>query len=294
MRQKDITEKYLEEYNDVFADIVNVLLFDGERIVHPGDLCPAYGRSQYKAEDSQLHEQERDTAKYWSQGGVKIALCGLENQSCIDQDMPLRIISYDGAAYREQLLHKKCKERYPVVTLVLYFGMNHWRKGHALKEILSISTELEPFVSDYKINIFEIAYLSDEKVAMFQSDFKIVADYFVQLRKNNHYIPSRQTIKHVDAMLKLMAVLTKDERFIVAQDIEEKEGGKTMCEVLDRVEARGIERGIEKGREAGFIEKGISVFINAINHGITKKEAKEIAEIDDELVEIALKRMAEK
>ena len=33
MGQKDITEKLLEDYNDVFADIVNVLLFRGNRIV---------------------------------------------------------------------------------------------------------------------------------------------------------------------------------------------------------------------------------------------------------------------
>ena len=29
MGEKDIAEKTLEAYNDVFADIVNVLLFDG-------------------------------------------------------------------------------------------------------------------------------------------------------------------------------------------------------------------------------------------------------------------------
>lgn len=29
MGQKDITEKVLEDYNDVFADIINGLLFDG-------------------------------------------------------------------------------------------------------------------------------------------------------------------------------------------------------------------------------------------------------------------------
>ena len=29
MGEKDITEKTLEDYADVFADIVNVLLFDG-------------------------------------------------------------------------------------------------------------------------------------------------------------------------------------------------------------------------------------------------------------------------
>lgn len=31
MGTKDLTEKVLEAYNDVFADIVNVLLFDGKR-----------------------------------------------------------------------------------------------------------------------------------------------------------------------------------------------------------------------------------------------------------------------
>ncbi len=30
MGQKDIAEKTLEAYNDVFADIVNVLLFNGK------------------------------------------------------------------------------------------------------------------------------------------------------------------------------------------------------------------------------------------------------------------------
>lgn len=33
MGEKDITEKILADYNDVFADIVNVLLFGGKTIV---------------------------------------------------------------------------------------------------------------------------------------------------------------------------------------------------------------------------------------------------------------------
>ena len=30
MKEKDITQKVLEDNNDIFADIVNVLLFDGK------------------------------------------------------------------------------------------------------------------------------------------------------------------------------------------------------------------------------------------------------------------------
>ena len=35
MAEKDVTEKILESYNDVFADIVNVLLFGGRQVVAP-------------------------------------------------------------------------------------------------------------------------------------------------------------------------------------------------------------------------------------------------------------------
>ena len=39
--EKDIAEKTLEAYNDVFADIINVLLFHGKRYVreHEQALC---------------------------------------------------------------------------------------------------------------------------------------------------------------------------------------------------------------------------------------------------------------
>ena len=52
-------------------------------------------------------------------------------------------------------------------------------------------------MQDYRINVFEIAYLTPEQVKLFQSDFRIVADYFVQKRLNHEYKPSPQKMKHV-------------------------------------------------------------------------------------------------
>ena len=131
MAEKDMTEKTLEAYNDVFADIVNVLLFKGQKIIAEGELVAETPRSIYKAE-GKLHEQERDVAKFWQNGKIRIALLGLENQTEADADMPMRVISYDGAAYRAQLLADKEQRkasRYGVITLVLYFGYkNHWNK----------------------------------------------------------------------------------------------------------------------------------------------------------------------
>ena len=120
MGEKDAAEKTLESYNDVFADIVNGLLFNGKQVVKENELKAESENSIYKA-DGKLHEQERDVAKYWKNGEIRIALYGLENQTSIDSDMPIRVLSYDGAAYRNQLNLEKEQKRYPVITLVLYF-----------------------------------------------------------------------------------------------------------------------------------------------------------------------------
>ena len=56
MGQKDITEKVLEDYNDVFADIINGLLFGGEQEIKPEDLENTTVHAQYKAEDDKVHE----------------------------------------------------------------------------------------------------------------------------------------------------------------------------------------------------------------------------------------------
>ena len=91
MGEKDITEKTLEDYADVFADVVNVLLFNGEQRVMPEDLVDTTARSQFKADDGVLHEQERDVVKRWKHGKIVIALLGLENQTKPDANMPLRV-----------------------------------------------------------------------------------------------------------------------------------------------------------------------------------------------------------
>ena len=41
MGQKDLTQKNLEYYPDVFADILNALLYEGKQVVQPDKLQPA-------------------------------------------------------------------------------------------------------------------------------------------------------------------------------------------------------------------------------------------------------------
>ena len=255
MGTKDITEKILADYNDVFADIINGVLFDGEQVVLENDLQNTKDKSQYKF-NNQIHEQERDVTKHWIPHKIIFALYGLEHQTDPDPFAPIRLIGYDGAAYRGQLTRTaQDKPRYPVITIILYFGSTRWNKPTHLYECLKIPAKLKPFVNDYKINLVEVAFL-DDKLDYFHSDFRIIAEYFINKRKNIDYIPSPQEIRHVDEFLKLMQALEGDDRYeevLHALQKEEKKEGINMSEVLDRIENRGIiigeKRGEKRGRE---------------------------------------------
>ena len=186
-----------------------------------------------------------------------------EDKDQPDPYMPLRVFAYDGAEYRVQLLKEnKGKPLYPVVTLVLYFGYKkRWDKPIRLHEVMEIPDVLKPYVTDLKLNLFEIAYLTDEQLSYFHGDFKVVADYFTQMQRNGDYIPSHTQLQHVEAVLQLLAIMTGDKRFeeVLNESENAGEGGvKNMCEVLDRVEARGVAKGEAIG-EARGVAKGEAI-----------------------------------
>ena len=251
MAEKDITEKILLSYTDVFADVVNGLLFKGEQIILPEELVDQAPRTIYKAE-GRIREVERDVAKRWLKNNIRIACIGFENESEPDPDTPLRVFNYDGSEYRTQLLKENRQNpRYPVVTLVLYFGYKkHWDAPVWLHEAVDIPEIFKPYVTDMKINLFEIAFLTDEQLSCFHSDFKIVADYFIQKQRIGDYVPSREKLQHVEAVLQLLSVMTEDTRFeevLNQEDGSDRGGVNNMCDVLDRVEARGVAIGEKKG-----------------------------------------------
>lgn len=86
---------------------------------------------------------------------------------------------------------------------------------------------------------------------MFQSDFRIVVDYFVQKREKDDYMPSAQTMKHVQETLQLLSAMTGDHRFEDVCNDQQEGGPQNMCEVLERVENRGVDKGIEIGMQRG-------------------------------------------
>ena len=129
-----------------------------------------------------------------------------------------------------------------------------------LYDVLKISDELKPFVNDYKINLIDVPRLTGEQVEKFTSDFQIIADYFVQLSKNNDYVPKDKTIRHTDSFLKLMSVLTQDNKYVeMGRELSHDKEGISMCEVLDKVEARGKAIGEARGKAIGAFNNTVEI-----------------------------------
>jgi hypothetical protein len=132
---------------------------------------------------------------------------------------------------------------------VLYFGNTHWESSRTLYEVVDVPEKLRPYVNDYKVNLFEIAFMSDDEIRRFHSDFRIIADFIAHKRADPDYVSTDKTeFVHTDEVLKLMSLLTDDGRYELTLSAE---GGKpkNMCEMLDRVEARGVEKGMAKGED---------------------------------------------
>lgn len=86
--------------------------------------------------------------------------------------------------------------------------------------------------------------------------------------------PSEETIKHKDEILMLMAVLLDDFRFLEVQN--EKGGVNNMCEVLDRIEEKGVAKGMEKGMAKAYNDLNLSVKQIAEKVGISEEEVQSI------------------
>ena len=254
MGEKDILEKKLLMFNDVFADFVNGIMFDGKDVVKEDELVDLSGWIHYKGDDSKHRFQDRDVVKLWKKENVVISLIGIENQDIPDKNMVFRVLSYDGASYRTQLVEEESRKRkknasiegelqdiFPVITFVIYYGEEEWRHETTLHKRLNLDSELKHYVSDYSINLIDLKKLSEDDINKFKKDFKLIADYMV---KGSKHKADRIDLNHPEEVSELILRLTGEE---LPFEVECEEGGKNMEKffepMFERAEARGRAEG---------------------------------------------------
>ena len=300
----DTAEKLLEDYEDVFADIVNVLVYEGDPVVKPENLRDGPTASVYKAAEGELRQKNRDVLKIDTENGVEIRVYGLENQTRPSNVMPVRVMGYDFGSYDRNIRKEKMKNKEqgreadytaelwpgqklcPVVTLVLYFGTEPWSGPTTLHGMLNLPERLKPFVPDYPVNLVQVAFLEEEEISLFRSDFRIVAEFFRAKRLGNVKSLKYNTKRwdHVAELLDFFKIFFGDKRYgeVKKQMVQATKQEETnACWFLDalleeRLEVRAAEMASE------MANKMANEMANKMANEMANKMANEMA---DKIVE---------
>ena len=119
---------------------------------------------------------------------------------------------------------------------------------------------LETYISDYKINVVDVATLSLKTIDTFTSDFKTIAEYFYQTRHQETWFqPSSREVSHPHELSALMSELTQNTNWLYLEDTLKDEDNKMSNDLLAKMMARSNEKAREEGREEGIsigLEKG--------------------------------------
>ena len=273
---RDLTEKNLVEDAEVFADISNVNLYGGRRVIQPEDLELLPQEMIYKDMEGSPAKVMADVRMRWCKNGSVIALIQTENQSEINNIMPIRDLGYIFNNYNEQIKeHKRENERkgkhfytrelanddrlQPVITFVLYYGREEWTRPLSILDMLDLDEEekreLEPFLLNHKIHLISLSSLDENEVEKYKSDFWHVIK-FLTLHgngKTRRYLEEsdKRTVKHPEEVRDVLYALSRDKRFLetnLAKKGKEELRMGPISDVLDEIEAIMFERGVEQER----------------------------------------------
>ena len=284
MGQKDKREKLLEDYEDVFSDIFNVLVFK-ENVIKQQYLKSSSTVSLYKAENGDYREQLRDVLKeYNNEFLLNVGFLGIENQSKIDRYIPVRVMGYDYTNYRGQI----DREQFPilpVITIVLNFSDKTWDGTKSLLDIMKVPDEFIAHVQNYKVKVFDIAFLDDVIIEKFTSDFRLVAKFFKNKRLGRVDSFGNDKIIHVQELIDFFFVFTNDERYkkIKYKLTKMKKEGTVvrMCHIAQALEEEGIKKGVKQGVK----QERITQIQRMIKRGKVKEEILDWEYTEEEFLE---------
>ena len=282
--ERDLAEKSLVEDTEVFADISNVNLYGGRRVIQPEDLELLPQEMIYRDSEGKPAKVMADVRMRWRKNGSVIALIQLENQSQINNVMPIRDLGYIFNNYNEQIKeHIRKNEQegkrfyakeladgdrlQPVITFVIYYGKEKWTRPLSILDMLDLDEEekeeLEPFLLNHKIHLISVSSLDEEEVEKYKSDFWHVIKFLTlhgygKTRKYLEEESRKRTMKHPKEVKNVLYALSSDKRFLevdLGKDGKEEPQMGQISDVLDQIEAIMFDKGVEQGIEQGAAQE---------------------------------------
>ena len=258
MGTPDKSHKMLLANNDEFAEVFSVLALNNKVKLDPNRLREAATEYEH-LEHGKPMELRRDVVKLYDGFALGICICGFENQTSVDIGMPVRVMGYDWTRYRYQLKNalplNQDTRIAPVFSHVLNFSYTHkWNWPNSLRDLVNLPPELEVFFQDYKISVTNLAWLTPKERELLTGDFRAYVEALCEMRTTGKITGIKQPIKHIDAMLALLAATTNQPSLELFDKTGFQEGKTTMCEIMDRWVSEIKAEGYADGEKAGYAD----------------------------------------
>ena len=174
--------------------------------------------------------------------------------------MPVRVMLYDALGYYAQTQqHDRPKKLIPIFTRVLYFGYTkRWNTPRSIGDQCTISPSLASRFQNYKIEVFELAWLSDEQIERLTGDLKVLAVFLRKMRRQELDDWPDLEIKYVPEVLDLLTAITGHRQFKQnKRKYAKRQGRITMCELFQKHDNDLIKKGRAEGEKCG-LAKGMA------------------------------------
>lgn len=272
MGRKDLWQIDYFDDKERFADIFNGTIFQGRQVMKAEELEEADPELVHHLENRKSVSVIRDKVCKWK--GQHFSIHILENQSYVDYRMVLRVMLEESLSYirqQKRAYRKWYKKGYkftkdeflsqmrrdekliPVITLVLYLGKECiWDGAKCLYELLKIDEELKPFVTNYKLNIFD--YHDYEEFMQFKTENRFMFELLSCAKDRSKtekviksYLDDRLVDKETVTAISGMLDIKFD--FDKIQKINGERKGYSVCKAWDDQK----ELGRQEGRQEGLI-----------------------------------------
>lgn len=287
-KQDNLEKEYLKQKEE-FADVINLALGHGKKLVNPDDIYELDSNelitiSSEDKNDTEAVQKYRDVLRLVKKSDGNIlktrVIIGEEAQSHVHYGMPVRNMLYDAINYTNQikaLADKNRKNRsfgnsneflsgikredriIPIVTIVVYFSPDKWEGPFSLHELIEweyVPDSIKDFVQNYKVIILQPCDLDNSKLECAESTLGKVMG-LIKYSKNktdfNNYIKQNR-----EAFRSFPTHAAKIINSVCSLDIPneyfEKQEVVDVCQAVLEIKEEGKTEGKLEGRIEGRIE----------------------------------------
>lgn len=291
MGKKDTVEKTYLSDNARFADVVNYVLYKGEKVILPDDLVEQDTTETIVENikgtllDSQKWRDVLKRAVIKTCNGRRYVLLGIENQTDVHYAMPLKNLQYDVLNYADQANtiakshqnrassdgakenageflsgFRKSDKLVPVITIVVYWGSDPWDAPRCFYDMLPDDlTDVErEYVPNYKIPLLVPAEI--QSFEAFSTEVRLLAQVLQRGRNKEALIElfeNNDDYRHVDPdTANAIQAFTKIR-------IDNSDGKEVnMCQAVEEWKEDLLNEGRQAGEQRG--EERITKLVKAL------------------------------